>query len=72
MKNEMNDVVHSFEIETFDAVDDVMKHLDGEIEQVRAMKNEVQLSNIQGTVESPRGKCINKVAGVIAVLGLLR
>jgi hypothetical protein len=53
MKNEMNDAVHSFEIETFDAVDDVMKHLDGEIEQVKAMKNEVQLNNIQGTVESP-------------------
>jgi hypothetical protein len=68
----MNDVVHSFEIESFDAVDDVMKHLDTEIEQVKAMENDVQLHNIQGTVESPRGKCINKVAGVIAVLGLLR
>jgi hypothetical protein len=53
MKNQINDVVHSFEIETFDAVDDVMKHLDGEIEQVKAMKNEVQSSNIQGTVEWP-------------------
>jgi hypothetical protein len=48
----MNDVVRDFKSENFDSVKDIMKHLDGEIDQITNMHKDVQQNIVQATVRS--------------------
>jgi hypothetical protein len=47
----VNDVIKDFKGENFDSVNDIMNHLDGEIDQVTNMHKEVKQNIVQATVK---------------------